>query len=65
MSTWVLYFVAQVALVRSKNIKLHMSVGIAGIALAAIVVVVGMATAWDAHMVRGMAPAGIVKNRLP
>ena len=59
MSAWVLYFVAQVALVRSKNIKLHMSMGMAGIALAALVVVVGMLTAWDAHMVRGVAPAGI------
>jgi hypothetical protein len=59
MSAWVLYFVAQVALVRSKNLKLHMSMGFAGIALAALVVVVGMMTAWDAHMVRGTAPAGI------
>ena len=59
MSAWVLYFGAQVALVRSKNLKLHMSMGMAGIALAILVVVVGMATAWDAHMVRGVAPAGI------
>jgi len=59
MSTWVLYFVAQVALVRSKNLKLHMSMGFLGIALAALVVVVGMLTAWDAHMVRGVAPTGI------
>ena len=28
MTVWVLYFVAQVALIRSKNIKLHMTIGI-------------------------------------
>ena len=59
MSAWVLYFVAQVALVRTKNLKLHMTVGFAGIALAAIVIVVGMITAWDSHIVRGTAPGGI------
>jgi hypothetical protein len=58
MSAWVLYFVAQVALVRSKNIKLHMTLGMAGIALAALVVVVGMATAYDAQLVRHSAPPG-------
>lgn len=59
MTAWVLYFVAQVALVRTKNLKLHMSMGMAGIGLAAVVVVVGMATAWSSHIVRGTAPAGI------
>lgn len=59
MTTWVLYFVAQVALVRTKNLKLHMSMGMAGIGLAAVVVVVGMATAWNSHIVRHTAPAGI------
>lgn len=59
MTTWVIYFVAQVALVRTRNLKLHMSMGMAGIALAAIVVVVGMATAWNSHVVRQTAPAGI------
>ncbi len=58
MSAWVLYFVAQVALVRSKNIKLHMTLGMAGIALAALVVVVGLATAYDAQLVRRAAPPG-------
>jgi hypothetical protein len=59
MSLWVLYFVAQVALIRSKNIKLHMSMGMAGIALAALVVIVGMATAYDAQLVRHAAPPGV------
>ena len=59
MSAWVLYFVAQVALVRTKNLKLHMTLGFAGIGLAVLVVVVGMATAWDAHIVRNTAPPGL------
>ena len=59
MTTWVVYFVAQVALVRTRNVRLHMTLGMAGVALAALVVVVGMATAYDAHLVRGVAPAGI------
>ena len=50
MTMWVLYFAAQIALVRSKNIKLHMTLGLAGIFLAALVVVVGLMTAYDAHM---------------
>src|SRR6478672_300501 len=59
MSAWVIYFVAQVALVRSKNLKLHMTMGFAGIALAALVVVVGMVTAWDSLMIRRNSPAGM------
>lgn len=59
MSVWVIYFVAQVALVRSKNIKLHMTLGMAGIALAALVIVVGMLTAYDAQLIRHSAPPGV------
>ncbi|HRH46463.1 MAG TPA: hypothetical protein PKY82_32770 [Pyrinomonadaceae bacterium] len=59
MSVWVLYFTAQVALIRTKNIKLHMTMGMAGIALAAIVVIVGLATAYDSHVVRHTAPPGL------
>src|SRR5688572_10448987 len=59
MSAWVLYFVAQIALIRSRNVRLHMTMGLAGIALALIVVVVGMATAYDAQLVRGAAPPGV------
>lgn len=58
MSAWVLYFAAQIALVRTKNIKLHITMGFAGIALAALVVVVGMITAYDAQIVRQSAPPG-------
>jgi hypothetical protein len=59
MSTWVIYFIAQVALIRTKNVRLHMSMGMAGIALAALVIVVGMATAYDAMLVRRSAPPGV------
>lgn len=59
MSLWVLYFTAQVALARTKNIKLHITLGFAGIGLAALVVAVGLATAYDSHVVRHVAPAGI------
>lgn len=58
MSAWVIYFVAQVALIRSKNVRLHMTMGMAGIALAALVVIVGLATAYDAQLVRNSAPPG-------
>ncbi len=58
MSGWVLYFVAQVVLIRTKNIKLHMTMGLIGIALAALVVVVGMATAYDAQFIRHASPPG-------
>ncbi len=58
MSLWVVYFVAQVALIRSKNIKLHMTMGMAGVVLAALVVVIGLATAYDSQLVRGSAPPG-------
>lgn len=58
MTLWVVYFTAQTALIRSKNIKLHMKMGMAGIVLAAIVVVVGLATAYDAQLVRASVPPG-------
>ena len=59
MSAWVIFFVVQFALVRTKNIKLHMSMGLAGIALAALVIIVGMVTAYDAQLVRHSAPPGV------
>lgn len=58
MTAWVVYFVSQVALVRTKNIKLHITMGFAGIALAALVVIVGLLTAYDSHLVRKVAPPG-------
>ncbi len=58
MTLWVGYFTAQVVLIRSKNVKLHMKMGMAGIVLAVLVVVVGLATAYDAQLVRASAPPG-------
>lgn len=59
MTTWVVYFTALIWLVRSKNTRLHMTLGMAGVVLATLVVVVGMWPAVDAHLVRRSAPAGI------
>lgn len=59
MSLWVVYFTAQILLVRTKNVRLHMSMGLAGIALATLVVCVGLATAYDSHIVRHTAPPGL------
>jgi hypothetical protein len=59
MTLWVVYFSAQIALIRTKNVRLHMTMGMVGVALAALVVVVGMATAYDAQLVRGAAPPGV------
>jgi hypothetical protein len=59
MTLWVVYFSAQIALVRTKNVRLHMTMGLFGVGLAALVVVVGMLTAYDAQLVRGSAPPGV------
>jgi len=59
MSVWVLYFTAQTFLIRAKNVKLHMTMGWVGVALAITAIVVGMAAAYDAHLVRNSAPSGI------
>jgi uncharacterized membrane protein YozB (DUF420 family) len=48
MSAWVALVVAQVWLIRSQNVALHKRVGIAGVWLAALVVVVGFFTAISA-----------------
>lgn len=56
MTLWVVYFTAQTALIRSKSVRLHMRMGLAGVALAALVVVVGLLTAYDAQLVRASAP---------
>jgi hypothetical protein len=58
MTLWVVYFAAQIALIRKKSVRLHMTMGMAGVALAAVVVAVGLATAYDAQLVRGSAPPG-------
>ena len=59
MSLWVVYFTVQIALIRTKNVKVHMTTGLIGIGLAVLVVIVGMVTAYDAQLVRGAAPPGV------
>jgi hypothetical protein len=59
MTLWVAYFSVQIALIRTKNVRAHMTMGLVGIVLAALVVVVGTATAYDAQLVRGSAPPGM------
>lgn len=59
MTLWVIYFTAQVLLVRTKNLKLHMTLGFAGIGLAALVIIVGAATAYDSHIIRHVSNPGI------
>lgn len=48
MTAWVLLFVTQIWLVRSKNVKLHMKLGMGGVVLALFVIVIGVATAISA-----------------
>ena len=45
MSAWVIYFIAQVWLIRSKNARVHMRIGLAGIPLAIAIIIVGFLTA--------------------
>ncbi len=58
MSIWVVYFVSQIVLIRTKNVKLHITMGVVGVALAALVIIVGLTTAYDAQLVRNSAPPG-------
>lgn len=48
MTIWVLFFITQVFLIRTRNHKAHMSFGMIGIALAIIVLLVGFFTAASA-----------------
>lgn len=58
MTIWVALFIAQVWLISSKRIKLHQRLGIAGVLLAVVVIVVGIATA-IASAERGVGVPGI------
>ncbi len=61
MSLWVVLFSVQAFLISSKRIKLHMTLGIFGVALAAAVVVTGLMTGY-ALLVRGGAFPGYSPN---
>lgn len=45
MTAWVVFFIAQVLLVRTRRQKVHINLGLLGIALAILVIVVGFFTA--------------------
>ncbi len=53
MSAWVLFFALQIVLIRTKNVKIHMTLGMFGIGLAALVVISGLVTIYDGALVRG------------
>lgn len=55
---WVLLFVAQTALIASRNVALHRKLGWTGVALAVAMVAVGLPTAFAAAA-RGSAPTGM------
>ncbi len=57
-SAWVLLFVVQTALVATRNLAVHRRLGITGAVLAALMVVVGLPTAFAAAA-RGSAPPGM------
>lgn len=42
MTLWIALFAAQVYLVRAKNVKMHMRLGLAGVGLAALIIVTGV-----------------------
>ena len=57
-SAWVLLFIAQTALVAGRRVSLHRKLGVAGVALAAAMIVAGIKVA-IAAAARGSAPPGI------
>ena len=57
-SAWVLLFIVQTAFIARRRVTVHRRVGVAGIALAAAMVVVGVSTAISAAA-RGAAPPGV------
>ncbi|MEZ5344584.1 MAG: hypothetical protein R2681_03415 [Pyrinomonadaceae bacterium] len=59
MSLWVLFFCVQIALVRTRNIKVHMTLGMFGVFLAVVVVISSLVTAYDSLLVRGVPIDGL------
>lgn len=57
-TAWVVLFVVQTALVASRRVRMHRRLGMAGAALAAVMVAVGVSAALDAAR-RGAAPPGL------
>ena len=57
-SAWVVLFIVQTSLIAARRVALHRRLGVAGAVLAALMVVVGLSTAFAAAG-RGAAPPGI------
>jgi len=57
-TAWVVLFVVQTSLIASRNVAMHRKLGVGGIVLAAVMVAVGLPTAFAAAA-RGSAPAGM------
>jgi hypothetical protein len=53
MTLWVLFFSVQIALVRTKNVKTHIRLGMFGIFMAVVVVISSLVTIYDSFLVRG------------
>lgn len=56
MSAWVILFITQVFLIRTRRAKVHMKLGMLSIALAALILVVGFFTAAHAAKFGSLAP---------
>src|SRR3970282_1592308 len=57
-TSWIVFFIVQTALVASRRTRVHRRIGVAGGALAGVMVVVGTMAAIDAAR-RGAAPPGV------
>lgn len=57
-SAWVVLFVVQTTLIAQRRVAVHRRLGVAGVALAALMVVVGLSTAIEGVR-RGAAPPGV------
>ncbi len=64
MTLWVVFFSIQITLIRTKNVKVHMTLGIVGVALAMLVVVSGLVTAYDSLIIRSETIIGISSTQL-
>jgi hypothetical protein len=58
-TAWVLLFLVQTRLIAAHRVDLHMKLGIVGALLAAVIFVVGVATALQAAAVPGLRPSGL------
>jgi hypothetical protein len=58
-TAWLLLFVVQTRFVAANRVDLHMKLGIAGVVLAAVIVAVGLATAFHGAAIPRVRPSGL------